>query len=224
MFHLYLSYLALGLTIFSTVQPKKWIKSSGLKKILSIFFSFCIFSFLLKAQSNDSISEKDLLFISGTSLTYIWDTEPHLYQEWTFSFNMAFPFKERFRFGINTFSIFTKSPLSGENRYFLFGGFSQFDFFPKEKYRFYAELSLYHGNYCTCEPDDPYKKPGLIYLGIGGGFDLAIRNDLHLDLAFLNHQILDRVKSSYAYTQYVIGIDFYLFVKRKEKWRNQSSH
>lgn len=166
--------------------------------------------------------------ILGTNLTYIWDAayvngnriRGNTFHELTLHVNVATPLSQRFRLGFDYLRQFFRDPFAGSDRSWMAGPWLQFNFLgPKWKSRYsgkaldriFLEIGGYKGNYCTCDPDNPYRLEGLNYIGFGGGVDLKLKPWLHLDLAFTNYQILNRVVGKYNYTQYILGLDFHLF-------------
>lgn len=163
--------------------------------------------------------------ILGSSLTYIWDpaytslnsTETHRYEEFTWAVNLATDLSRRVRVGVDHKSLFTRSELSGENHYSMTGVFTQFNLLPRKRTRLFLSAMLYNGNYCSCDPDDPYLRKNLFYYGLGWGVDIRLMRGLYLDLAWENMNIFNNVHGKYNYTQYIIGLDFYLWEKKLPK-------
>jgi hypothetical protein len=160
--------------------------------------------------------------ILGSSLTYIWDpaytslnsSETHHYEEFTWAVNLATDLSRRVRVGVDHKSLFTRSELSGENHYSMTGVFTQYNLLPRKRTRLFLSAMLYNGNYCSCDPDDPYLRKNLFYYGLGWGLDIRLTQGLYLDLAWENMNIFNNVHGKYNYTQYIIGLDFYLWEKK----------
>jgi len=151
--------------------------------------------------------------VLGTSFTYILDPESasptgedHLFQEYTWNLNAAYQLRKRWRIGLSGLSIVTKSPMSGHNRYWLAGVFSQFQ--PLKKVRIWLESGLFTGNYCTCGAYDTYRRNGRVYLDLGFSGEIKLFRRLDLDLGFNGYQMLNRDKTKYGYTQYIIGLNY----------------
>jgi len=156
-------------------------------------------------------------FIVGTSLTFIpdFDTNPSVsnynYFEYTWNLNAAVSISKRIFTGVQALTIFTNGSRVENNTYFIMGLFTQFNFIPKQKFRFFAELSINTGDYCTCGNLDPFRKKNLVYLGWGGGFDLPLKflsKNLYLDLSFIAYLILNDIENKFGYTQYIVGINY----------------
>jgi hypothetical protein len=77
-----------------------------------------------------------------------------------------------------------------------------------KKNSFLLEAGLMYGNYCTCEDDDPFKRDGLYYLDLGGSFEMQLSKRIYLDMGFNVYNILNDVKGKYAYTQYIVGLNY----------------
>ena len=191
-------------------------------KIAGTYFLFImIFYNVSFAQQQDLSKENRSKAIIGTSVTYIWDSQKDpvygitdSYEAWTWSINVALPIK-RFRIGVNSYWIYTQSERSGKDYYLLAGVFAQYNLTPKRRVRAYPELNFHRGNYCPCgtanAPLDPYKINGLYYLGVGGGGDIKLSQRWHLDIAFLVHHLLNKVKGEYlGYNLYIIGAEYHL--------------
>lgn len=142
--------------------------------------------------------------------------EGYIYHEYTWSANLALDLNQRFRVGAENKTLFTRSALSGNNTYFMAGVFGQYDFLTQRKggFRFFPELSFHYGNYCTCDPGDPHQVNGLVFIGFGLGFNWPLSKRLLLDIAFTNHEILNKNPYTYNFTQYIVGVDYRLSRKK----------
>ena len=169
--------------------------------------------------------------VLGTNLTYIWDVarlngaqiEGSTFHELSWHLNIATPILRRLYLGFDYNQIFARDPFSGGNRFRIAGPFAQFNFVRQKRprrikqiERFFFELGGYKGDYCTCDPDNPYREDNLTYIGFGFGLDIKLNQKLHLDLAFNNYEILNDILGKYNYTQYVIGLDFHLYNWKRE--------
>ncbi len=182
--------------------------------------SILVWFFPQKGISQWILKEKGVPMVAGTSLTYIPNLanpvsafpEGYFYHELTWSINLALDLNRRFRVGVENKTLFSQSPLSGRNTYFMAGVFGQYDFLRQRKggFRFFPELSFHYGNHCTCDPGDPHRVDGLYYIGFGLGLNWPVSKRILLDFAFNNHEILNKHPYKYNYTQYIIGIDYRL--------------
>lgn len=154
----------------------------------------------------------------GSSYTYIFDQQEVFtntfvwYHEFTWNTNIALEVLPKWHLGFAYMNIHTRStrPGSAKGNYNMFSAFSQYDLFWVKKWRWFVEANYSYGDYCTCGREDPYKVPGLHYLGIGAGAELPLYKRLRLDLAFNNYQILNDINRKYNYTQYIIGLNYRL--------------
>lgn len=171
-----------------------------------------LLSFSLQAQNEFGKS-----FIIGTSLTFIpnyqknYTSSDYNYYEYTWNLNAAVSLSKRVFIGVQVMTIFTNGSRIENTNYSIVGLFGQFDFTPKKDYRLFLETSINLGNYCTCGDFDPYKKEKLSYWGWGGGVELPLRflsSKLYLDLSFITYLILNDIENKYAYTQYIVGINY----------------
>ena len=181
-----------------------------MRYLLSILYLLILLQ--APAQTSGHFGQR---LIIGNSVTYIWEPNaaiPNRYHEITWNKNIAVNINKRIYLGLSYQNIFTRGSSYSEvdlhENYFLTGLFTQFDFMPKKKNRLFLEASWNYGNYCTCGQRDPYRQEGLQYLGLGGGYDLPLNKFLSLDLSFVVYKILDDVVQKYAYTQYIIGLNF----------------
>jgi len=153
--------------------------------------------------------------IVGSSLTYMRNSNLDSYQtdygysEFTWNFNVGIRVSKRIFTGLQVLNIYSSQISTKKDYYAVYGLFTQYDFFNKKPHRLFAEISVSRGNYCTCS-GLPTKVDDLYYIGPGIGYDLPIKwvSGLHLDLSFINYFILNNIQDKYAYTQYVIGLNY----------------
>jgi len=166
------------------------------------------------AQSESTFGKS---FITGLSLTYIWDYDntgsltDYRYNEYTWNLNAAVSISKRIYSGVQVMTIFISGTRVDGDNYSMYGLFGQYNFTPKKKSRFFIETSFNQGNYCTCGKLDPYKKDDLLYWGLGIGLEKPLKSiskSLYLDLSFVNYTILDNLQDKYNYTQYIIGLNY----------------
>mgnify|MGYP001158827855 CR=1 FL=1 len=154
----------------------------------------------------------------GSSFTYIFDNSRNgivegKFREYSWNINMVTFLPKRFRAGVNSIQISTQVPDGTKNNHFLVGGILQHEMPLTKNDFFLLETGLMTGNYCTCGAFDPVKNEGLMYLDLGAAFEFRIFPKTYLDLGFNVYQILNDVEGKYAYTQYVVGLN-YLIGKR----------
>ncbi len=167
-------------------------------------------------------------FVAGTSLTYIWDTEnypntqvvAYRYNEYTWNINMAASVSKGLFVGIQAMTLFTNSTRSDNAIYNIYGLFAQYDClaYSGSKWSLILESSINTGDYFTGGWEDPYRREGLYYYGIGGGLEIplsSISDKLFLDLSFYSYDILNKIKEKYNYTQYIIGLNYHFGKPRK---------
>ena len=179
---------------------------------------FCFSSIVSFGQNELRFGQR---IIIGTSLTYIQHTDEFIrtnrYHEFTWDKNIAININRSLYAGISFKNIYTRGassfPSDQKSNYIMAGGFFQYDFLPKQKNRLFLEASWNWGNYCTCDPE-PYKEENLNYLGVGGGYDFPLRDNISLDLSFVTYNILKDIEYKFGYTQYTIGLNFD-FTKQK---------
>lgn len=184
------------------------------KALCCLVLFFCIY-----AQGYTQIQKETFgdQLILGTSLTYIpnFKKDAYRYHEWTWSVNAAVNLSQRWRFGLNKLFLRSHGTRVSTDNFNLFGPFVQYDFIQKGKYRAHGETGFYWGNYCTCGNSDPYKQSGLHYLSFGGGFEYAFYKNFSVELGLLIYKIIDRIEIyNYGYTQYILGINYYLFSEK----------
>jgi len=163
-------------------------------------------------------------FRVGTSLTYIWnvgdETEEFELLEYTWNINGSVYLSKRIQTGVQALLIFNHRRQSDWTKYHIYGLFGQFDFFPNQKCRLFIETSINRGDYCHSGSGDPYRVDNLYFWGhgIGGDFPLrGISDRLYLDFAFINYIIINDIEKKYNYTQYIIGLDYIIGKKVKER-------
>lgn len=147
----------------------------------------------------------------GTSLTYIWDRDPHYLREYTWALNMGVMPTKRINIGVNVMNIWSETRTEPRGRHLMAGVFGQYHFgLRTDKATIFLETGGYWGNYCTCGPGDPYRKDGLFLIPAGGGLNARLTKDLWLDAGFMVYNIINDVPRKYSFTQYVIGLDWVL--------------
>ena len=196
-------------------------------KYISLFF-LLFFSFFAGAQQKkDSYFLNN--FVAGTSLTYIWETdnspyipeyEDYFWQEYTWNINFGVSLSKSFTAGIQVLNIFTRGTHVDNEHFTVYGAFGQYDAFGKvdTKMSLILEMSVNKGDYCTCGHLDPYRQDNLWYYGIGSGLEFPltmISEHLFLDLSFYDYLILNKIKTKYNYTQYIVGLNYHFGKKRK---------
>jgi len=168
-------------------------------------------------------------FVAGTSLTYIWETdnspyvpqyEDYFWEEYTWNINFGVSLNKSFTSGIQVLNIFTKGTHIENERFLIYGAFGQYDVFgrTKSKMSLILEMSINIGDYCTCDHLDPYRKENLWYYGLGGSLEFPLTNiseHLFLEIGFYDYLILNKIKTKYNYTQYIIGLNYHFGKKRK---------
>jgi hypothetical protein len=192
-----------------------------MKKLLSCVLVVLSSQFIF-AQKEKTKQPLFKSFVVGANYTYVPDHENiagieyGTYREHTISFNGAVDIAKHFRVGIDVKMISTKGAISGNNKYNLVGLFGQYKFAEGKRGFGFGELGYYKGNYCTCGGDIPYKKDNLSYLNWGGGYNFKLYNNLKLDLGFTTAQVISNVKGRYAYTQYIVGLDYVIPFYKKD--------
>ncbi len=171
----------------------------------------------LQAESQGYLHKKNIQF--GTSATYIWDKQEknlnsNHFQELTLAFNVATSVHPKVQIGVNYLHIYHTDYLSSKfNQSKILGIFGQYSIWTHPNANIFVETSFSHGNYCTCDPNLPYTKNQLNYLGFGMGYNRRLLKNIFLDVAFNNYNILNSFKEKYNYTQYIIGLNYILNFK-----------
>lgn len=180
-----------------------------MKKIIKLII-FVLLPSAIFAQGNFGKS-----FCVGSSFTFLrhYEDEPDLprYNELTWNVNAAMQITKRLDLGVQALAIFMKPEGRSSENHHIIGFFGQFHFIKKDKIKAFAETSLNTGNYKLSRNDFyPSYENGIVYIGFGGGVELKISKKiphLYLDLSFINYEQL-HVEQSYAYTQYIIGLNY----------------
>lgn len=204
-------------------------------KIITLLFFAMIYLFPLNGQVQSNFADR---LIIGSSLTYIWDfsqttqaSPTPKYNEYTWNNNIALRLSRNMYFGLSYLNIYTNGSIIQRNQnkwnhYSIIGLFTQYDLedtfrriakLPQHERtsyrRAFIEISGNLGDYCTCGQEDPYRHKNLFYYGIGAGYEFPIINSVYLDLSFMSYYLTIKNTDKYAYTQYVIGIN-YIFEKK----------
>lgn len=164
-------------------------------------------------------------FSIGSSLTYIWDLSKdknnlgpeynYKFKEYTWNINVSASVSKKIDIGFQALNIFTSGTRVENSQSQIFGLFSQYNFLGGKKTptKLFIEGSINKGNYYTGGTLDPYLREGLYYVGCGMGLDIPLRNiskNIFLDVAFMNYWILNDIFDKYNYTQYIIGLNYYI--------------
>lgn len=162
-------------------------------------------------------------FTIGGSYTLISDLyddlqKRYLYFEHSVNINFAVQLSKRTYLGVQTKPTFTNlKVISDPWDFYRFNGiFFQFDLIQHPRFRFFIETSLNESDYCTCENGNywnvPYKAKGLIFAGIGGGFDIILNNkkqkNLSLELGIFDYLLINSIPEKYPYLQYIVGLNY----------------
>lgn len=151
----------------------------------------------------------------GSSITYMNFNEDEIQnKEITWAVNLGVPITQRILLGLNYLNITTriKNSISNENYnkdYFVVGAFVQYDFLKNYKSRLFGEAGVYTGNYCTCDEISGFQKDDLFYYNWGAGVNWHLYRGLFLDISFNAYYIINDVFLKFAYTQYVVGLDYH---------------
>lgn len=165
--------------------------------------------FINISQAQLSIGERLTL---GGSLTYIPNNAasvpaPDRVHEWTFNTNISTSITKRISFGLS--GLFIRTYFQEEqSNYNLFGAFTQYSILDTPHNRFFGELGLYLGDYCTCGTNTPYSTPNLKYLSFGGGYEWKFSPRLHIEAGFIVYRIINEPERIYGYTQYILGLNY----------------
>ena len=195
-----------------------------------ISVAFLLFSLVsLKAQDKKNNHFLNRI-VAGTSLTYIWDNQPHdvnlpvsdefFWESYTWNINAAVSVNKRMLAGIQVLNVFTSGTRIENEYYTIYGLFTQYDFFAKtrSKMSMFLEMSINRGDFCTCGNLDPYRKSNLWYHGLGFGFEFPLKRiseRLFFDLSGYNYFILNKYKTKYNFTQYILGLNYHIGKKKK---------
>ncbi|HRQ28785.1 MAG TPA: hypothetical protein PLU49_01845 [Saprospiraceae bacterium] len=155
--------------------------------------------------------------VYSSSFTYIFDSQTktydgkyNIYHEKTWANGLSLNLNKSLYFGFDYLYMWTSGSayddIKSNNNYYLYGLKFQYDFIPQYRDMLFAEASISYGNYCTYGKLDPYKLDGLVYLGMGVGYDLPITKMLAFRMGFNNYLILNRVEEKYNFTQYILGL------------------
>lgn len=191
---------------------------------MRLFLLFIIFMFSLSVFAQRDIKPFSDVII-GTSGTIFYDdisrdgaSEPYHYFEYQWTLSLATELSRFFRVGVDRIGFY--SNLDIDQPLALYGGFVQFDFVPNHKNRGYLELNYHHGNFCDCDEQVPYSKPGLNFIGAAIGFDWAFSRYLHLNTGLRAGYADAGLDYKAGFGQYFIGLDLHLFPPKKEHIHN----
>lgn len=188
-------------------------------------FLYLILFLSLRADAQSNSSNYFNKIILGTSVTLISDEHENVnapkqkeyIKEYTWNTNLSLEINRYFRMGFQYMYIQEKSKYFDNQKYFIAGTYIQFNPLATKTppNRIYIENSLNIGNKCTCGNDKQFKLDNLKYWGLGFGGDIKLTNWLHLDLAFHNYIILNKIEGKYNWTQYIVGLDFPIYAKKR---------
>ncbi len=194
-----------------------------MKKTLLIFI-FMTFFYQIVFTQNVKKTYLDRITV-GTSLTVIpneshynnFSNEVFEYPEYTWNTNLAIDITRSWRMGFQYMAIYPRSKFFAPQQFFIAGTFLQFNMLPKNlsRNRVYLEASYNLGNKCSCGNFEPYKVDNIRYWGLGFGVDLKLTNWLRLDIGFFNYQIFNKIDGKYNWTQYIVGLEFPISIKKK---------
>lgn len=173
-----------------------------------------LFLFLILSNFQPLIAQRNFAkyMIVGASLSYIREhvtPDNSNFDEYVWNLNTGISVSKKMFVGIQVLPIYT-SYQGIQDKYNLYGLFSQYNFLRSKERRFFAELSLNKGDYCTCS-EIPYQVNNLHYLGAGVGYDYPVKivPNLFIDFSFMIYQIINK-PGNYYFTQYIIGLNYKL--------------
>ncbi len=182
-----------------------------MKKAVIVSIFLCIG--LMKKSFSQKQSHFAEYTIVGSSFTYVpteYDKIP--YNEYTWNINAGINLSNRFFFGLQLLNVYLTRESFPTETFNIYGAFTQFNFLKSKRNRFFAELSLNRGDYCTCNKFFKVDYD-LYYAGVGLGFDFAVKKikGLYLDFSFINYSMINKPKTGHGYTQYVIGLNYRVY-------------
>lgn len=175
----------------------------------------CVVCCLQTASAQDFSDSNSGYFLSAlrvnSGFAYIPHSDGELqnHHEITWSTQVSVSITRSLYAGVQVNSIHTRGTQVPTENFFLTGGFLQYDFIKNEKAMGFLELNYMQGDYCTCRPEDPYRKSGLHYIGFGPGLDYPIlRSNFYVSGSFLFHFILNDFQEKYNYNIYKLGLSY----------------
>jgi len=180
-----------------------------MKKIFLILLIVCL-AFTLNIKAQNQNTER---FTIGSSITYIWEKDKLNYidhDEITWNLNAAMRISKRFHFGVQALSIFSKS-MSEFDYYHLIGSFVQYEMVQMDAINLFLETSINRGDYLLANDElYPLREKNLFYFGWGGGMELPLfkSKNLYLDLSFISYMNITYPQKTFAFTQYIIGVNY----------------
>ncbi|HMN90542.1 MAG TPA: hypothetical protein PKD70_12465 [Saprospiraceae bacterium] len=187
---------------------------------------YVVILLLLSGIAQDACAQRDsilrrpfrhwTLSVSGTYLfdhtRYVYEISDstYFYEEWIFTGSLSTDLSQRMSLGVQYRVFQANSELNGRSQFFMAGIFTRYHLGLYRRNRWYAEGSAQYSNYCLCNKfeGDPYKKNGLVYIGLGGGWNPYITRNLSLDLGFMRYYMLNRVKDKFSHAQYIVGLGY----------------
>jgi len=140
------------------------------KKCLLLVFA----SFALSAGAQEGGSWFLRSARAELSGSYFQDRSvPHFtFREYTANAAFGFGIVRRLEAGIRSQNVFAYSNRVPDERFFLLGGYAQYDFMKESRHRFYGELTYGVGDYCPCGEAEFERRRGHY---AGGAFGVDFR-------------------------------------------------
>lgn len=193
-----------------------------MKRFFYVFLFFLLSFRAFCQETNPTIGFGDKIIV-GTNVWYYPDDNhtnyKYLYQEILWNKNIAVSLNKNWYVGVNHFDIWAKGgwrgkPLEVKEKYNIIGAFTQYQFRLKErdgspsKTSMLFEGSIHYGDRCTCGVTEYSRVPGLVYWGLGLGFDWMLPKNFSFEFSFHNYQIFNNVYHKFNSTQFVLGLNY----------------
>lgn len=180
-------------------------------RMIALWFWFlcCFQPALSQGVSDPDYFLKALRINSGFTYFPNSEDEFHRHREITWSNQLSVSITRGLYAGVQINSIYTWGTHVPKENFFLKGAFLQYDFLMKEKALGFLELNYLQGDYCTCAPEDPFRKFGLHYIGFGPGLDYPIlSSNFYGSASFIFHRILGDIQGKYGYNILKVGLSY----------------
>mgnify|MGYP006267537113 CR=1 FL=1 len=148
----------------------------------------------------------------GLTFTYWFDltatSRLPRYHELIGHLNVTFLPRKSLGLGVSVHPIFAYGSTVGTQWYGLAGAYGRLYLVNHPRFRWFGEIGLYRGNYCSCEQLDPYRIPFAWYRGLVGGMSFRVAQGWFLEVAMLRFKLLQDEPTNYPFGLYSLGMSY----------------
>lgn len=160
-------------------------------------------------SAQDHFAKSWFVQLSGSYAPFKNEGYKGIYHEGLVEVGASFSITKALFFGGHGLLVLSKNSFSKKNDFYFIGGLNiHYNLLPNKRVRLLPELAYSLGDYCSCEEENPHRRKGLHYLGVGFGaqFPLIKTDRLYFNISFMSHFILNRLEEKSVFHRYKVGL------------------